>query len=97
MVKPHFIPKKDDILKLSFDPQSGHEQKGWRPELVISNYTFNNATGFAVVCPITNTDRNYPFHILLPETADITGVVMAEQVKSLNYKKRNAKLTWHNY
>ena len=91
MVAENFIPAKGDIIKLSFDPQSGHEQKGWRPGLVISNYTFNKATGFAVICPITNTNRNYPFHVLLPKEFDITGVVMVDQVKSLDYLKRNAR------
>ena len=91
MVTKHFVPTKGDIIKLSFDPQSGHEQKGWRPCLVISNHTFNNATGFAVVCPITNTNREYPFHVLLPDGFDITGVVMVDQVKSLDYLKRNSR------
>lgn len=91
MVTENFVPAKGDIIKLSFDPQSGHEQKGWRPGLVISNYTFNNATGFALVCPITNTKRNYPFHVLLPKELEVTGVVMVEQVKSLDYSKRNAR------
>ncbi|RKX83944.1 MAG: hypothetical protein DRP58_07965 [Spirochaetes bacterium] len=91
MVTEDFIPAKGDIIKLSFDPQSGHEQKGWRPGLVLSNYTFNNATGFALVCPIINTKRNYPFHVLLPKELEITGVVMVEQVKSLDYSKRNAR------
>lgn len=91
MVKELFIPKKGDIIKLIFDPQSGHEQSGWRPGLVISNYTFNKATGFAVICPITNTDRGYPFHVPIPEEFNITGVVMVEQAKSLDYEKRKAK------
>lgn len=91
MVTENFIPAKGDIIKLSFDPQSGHEQKGWRPGLVLSNFTFNNATGFALICPITNTKRNFPFHVLLPKELDITGVVMVEQVKSLDYSIRNAK------
>lgn len=91
MVKEPFIPKKGDIVKLSFDPQAGHEQSGWRPGLVISNYTFNKATGFAVICPITNTDRSYPFHLSLAKGSSVTGVVMVEQAKSLDYEKRKAK------
>ncbi len=91
MVNPDYIPLKGDILKLSFDPQTGHEQSGWRPGLVISNYTFNKAAGFAVVCPITNTNRRYPFHAVLPDNLPVTGVVMVDQVKSLDYKKRNAE------
>ncbi len=90
MVDEFFVPKKGDVIKLSFDPQSGHEQKGWRPGLVISNYTFNKATGFAVICPITNTKRGYPFHLELPEDCSLTGVVMIEQAKSLDYIHRKA-------
>lgn len=91
MVTENFVPQAGDIIKLSFGPQSGHEQSGWRPGLVISNYTFNNATGFAVVCPITNTNRNYPFHVLIPNEFDVTGVIMVDQVKSLDYLKRNSR------
>ncbi len=91
MVKEQFIPKKGDIIKLSFDPQSGHEQSGLRPGLVISNYTFNKATGFAVICPITNTNRGYPFHLPLNDNLKVSGVVMVEQAKSLDYEKRKAK------
>ncbi len=92
MVNEQFIPSKGDIVRLSFDPQSGHEQSGWRPGLVISNYTFNKATGFAVICPITNTNRNYPFHVVLSEDSKVSGVIMVEQAKSLDYEVRKAKL-----
>lgn len=92
MVKEQFIPSKGDLVSLSFDPQSGHEQSCWRPGLVISNYTFNKATGFAVICPITNTNRNYPFHVVLPEDSNVSGVIMVEQAKSLDYEVRKAKL-----
>lgn len=91
MVEEQFVPKKGDVIKLCFDPQSGHEQMGWRPGLVISLYTFNKATGFAVVCPISNSDRGYPFHLILPENVKTSGVVMIEQVKSLDYITRKAK------
>lgn len=91
MVKQLFTPQKGDIIKLSFDPQAGHEQRGWRPGLVISNQTFNKATGFCVVCPITNTNGNYPFHVPV-NTPKISGVVMVDQVKSLDYIHRKASL-----
>lgn len=92
MVRKTFIPKKGDIIKLSFDPQAGHEQNGWRPGLVISNQTFNKATGFCVVCPITNTNRGYPFHVPIMNTPKISGVIMVDQVKSLDYVHRKASL-----
>jgi mRNA interferase MazF len=88
---PAYVPEKGDFITLPFDPQSGHEQKGRRPALVISNFLFNKATGLAIVCPITNTNRNIPFHLPLPGASSLTGFVMAEQVKSVDYSARKAK------
>ena len=88
---PSYVPEKGDFITLSFDPQSGHEQKGRRPALVISNSLFNKATGLAIVCPITNTDRNIPFHLPVPGASSLTGFVMAEQVKSVDYNARKAR------
>ncbi len=85
-----YLPEQGDILTLDFNPQAGHEQKGHRPALVVSNNTFNRRTRIAVVCPITNTDRSYPLHIPLDERTSVTGVVMCEQVKSLDVNARNA-------
>jgi len=87
---PRYIPRKGDFLTLSFDPQAGHEQKGRRPALVIINDLFNQHTGLAVVCPVTNTDRGYPFHLRVPGEASLTGFVMVEQVKSVDYVMRRA-------
>ncbi len=91
MVEKKYIPEKGDFIVLTFDPQSGHEQKGRRPAIVISNTLFNKKTGMAVVCPITNTNRNNPLHITLPDDALITGVIMGNQVKSIDYNSRKAK------
>lgn len=88
---PRYVPKKGDFITLSFDPQPGHEQKGRRPALVVSNDLFNSYTGLAIVCPITNTDRGFPFHLAVPATAQLTGFVMVEQVKSVDYVTRRAK------
>jgi len=87
---PRYIPRKGDFVRLSFDPQAGHEQKGWRPALVISNDLFNLHTGLAIVCPVTNTDRGFPFHLALPGGPALTGFVMVEQVKSVDYGMRRA-------
>ncbi|WP_418791085.1 type II toxin-antitoxin system PemK/MazF family toxin [Phosphitispora sp. TUW77] len=84
-----YIPEQGDIIFLDFTPQAGHEQKGSRPALVVSNNTFNMRTGIAVVCPITNTDRGFPLHVSLDERTLTTGVVMCEQVKSLDIAARN--------
>lgn len=87
---PAYVPEKGDFITLSFDPQSGHEQRGRRPALVVSNFLFNKATGLAIVCPITNTDRKIPFHLPVPGSSSLTGFVMAEQVKSVDYNARRA-------
>lgn len=87
---PRYIPRKGDFLTLSFDPQAGHEQKGRRPALVLSNDLFNKHTGFAVVCPVTNTDRGNPFHLAVPSGSSLTGFVMVEQIKSVDYSMRRA-------
>ena len=88
---PAYVPEKGDFITLSFDPQSGHEQKGRRPALVISNSLFNKSTGLAIVCPITNTNRSIPFHLPVPSVSSLTGFVMAEQVKSVDYNARKAR------
>jgi mRNA interferase MazF len=86
-----YSPSKGDFIILSFDPQTGHEQKSRRPAIVISNFLFNKHTGLAIVCPVTNTFRNIPFHIQVPEDSSIGGFIMAEQVKSIDYKNRKIK------
>lgn len=87
-----YIPKKGDLIILTFDPQSGHEQKGRRPALVVSNTLFNQHTGLAIVCPITNTKRDFPFHVAIASSKTLTGYVMVEQVKSIDYQSRKVKL-----
>ena len=88
---PRYVPQKGDFITLSFDPQSGHEQQGRRPALVVSNVLFNRHTGLVMVCPITNTDRKIPFHVPVPANTKLTGFVMVEQVKSVDYVSRKAK------
>ena len=88
MVK--YIPEQGDIVVLSFDPQSGHEQKGRRPAIIVSNKTFNQHLGLAFACPITNTKRDFPFHIEV-KSDNITGFIMGEQMKSIDYNARNIK------
>lgn len=89
MVK-RYIPQIGDIIILSFDPQSGHEQKGRRPALVVSNKIFNKNLGLAYACPITNTKRDFPFHIKV-DSKNITGYIMVEQLKSIDYNSRKIK------
>lgn len=86
-----YIPKQGDIIAITFDPQSGHEQMGRRPAFVVSKDLFNRSTGLAIVCPITNTDRGFPFHIPIPKGSKLTGFIMVEQVKSVDFRSRRAK------
>ena len=88
MVK--YIPEQGDIVVLNFDPQSGHKQKGRRPAIIISNKTFNQHLGLAFACPITGTKRDFPFHIEV-QSQNITGYIMGEQMKSIDYNARNIK------
>jgi len=90
LVKRSYIPSKGDLVILTFDPQAGHEQKGRRPALVVSNKTFNRVVGFALVCPITNTNRDFPFHIKV-DGEQIGGYILTEQVKSIDYEVRKIK------
>jgi len=90
LVKKQYVPSKGDLVILTFDPQAGHEQKGRRPALVVSNQKFNQAVGFALVCPITNTNRDFPFHVEVG-AEQIAGYILTEQVKSIDYKARSMK------
>lgn len=86
----NYIPKKGDLVILTFDPSAGHEQQGRRPALIISNEIFNKHVGLAIACPITNTDRNFPFHVKV-ESENLTGFIMTEQIKSIDYNVRKVK------
>ena len=86
-----YVPARGDLIALTFDPQSGNEQKGRRPALVISHHLFNKHTGLAIVCPITTTERGFPFHVQVTGSPKVTGFVMVEQVKSIDFRARHAK------
>jgi len=88
---PDYVPRKGEFVALTFDPRAGHEQSGRRPALVVSNDLFNMHTGMCIVCPVTNTRRVYPFHVPIPEGGVVSGVVMVEQVKSIDFRSRQAK------
>lgn len=78
-----------DIIYVDFDPQSGHEQKGRRPALVVSNNTFNRFSSMYMVCPITRTDKKHIFHILLDDRTKTKGVILYDQARILDVKARN--------
>ena len=88
---PPYIRKKGDFVILSFDPQSGHEQTGRHPALVVSNTLFNTHTSLAMVCPVTKTSRNYPFHVKVPDQSSLSGFIMVEQIKAVDYGSRKIK------
>ena len=83
--------RQGDIIKVSFDPQKGHEHKGFRPAVVVSNDEFIRRTGLAVVCPVTNTDNKFPLHVPLDERTDTTGVILCEHIRTLDLNSRKAK------
>lgn len=88
---PRYSPKRGDFISLDFDPQAGHEQKGRRPALVLSHDAFNRRTGMVTVCPVTNKDRGFPFHLQIPHEIAVTGVVMVDQIKSIDFGARRAR------
>lgn len=91
MVKT-YTPVRGDVVWINLNPQTGHEQKGRRPALVLSPEDYNKKVGLAIFCPITNQVKGYPFEVLIPEGLKTSGVILADQVKSLDWKTRNAEL-----
>lgn len=90
MVKK-YIPKQGDIVFLDFNPTVGHEQKGYRPAIIISNNDFNKNTKMAVLCPITSNVKEYPTHYILQFSKKVKGAVLCEHVRSIDYDIRNLR------
>ncbi|OGJ92028.1 MAG: mRNA-degrading endonuclease [Candidatus Raymondbacteria bacterium RifOxyA12_full_50_37] len=88
----YYCPDRGDIVWMDFDPQSGREQAGHRPALVLSPEAYNRKVGLAIFCPITSQVKGYPFEVAFPEGHKATGVVLADQVKSLDWKARQVRL-----
>ena len=86
-----YIPERGDLVWLAFNPQVGHEQAGRHPAVVLSPATYNGKVGLALFCPITSQVKGYPFEVALPEGLPISGVVLADQVKSLDWRVREAE------
>lgn len=85
-----YVPDRGDVVWLNFNPQAGHEQAGKRPAFVLSPASYNRKVGLALFCPITTKVKGYPFEVDLPEDLDITGTVLSDQIKNLDWKARNA-------
>ena len=88
--KSAYVPERGDAVWITLDPQAGHEQAGRRPALVLSPSAYNGRVGLALLCPITSRAKGYPFEVALPADSPVKGVVGADQVKSLDWKARQA-------
>jgi len=89
---PHrYTPDRGDIVWLEFNPQAGHEQAGYRPALVVSPKAYNQKVGLALFCPITSNVKGYPFEVLLPGKHKISGAILSDQIKSLDWRVRKAR------
>ena len=87
-----YFPKRGDAVWISFNPQAGHEQAGRRPALVLSPEAYNRKVGLALLCPITSRIKGYPFEVRIPEGSEAKGVILSDQVKSLDWRARRAEL-----
>jgi len=90
--KKTYVPQRGDVVWITLNPQSGHEQAGRRPAVVLSPSSYNDKVGLAVFCPITTQVKGYPFEVLLPEDLSVSGVILADQVKSLDWRARKTEL-----
>lgn len=86
-----YIPSRGDIVWITLNPQAGHEQAGRRPALVLSPSVYNDKVGLAILCPITSQVKNYPFEVLIPDGLTIGGAILSDQVKSLDWRARQAE------
>ena len=84
-------PERGDFVWISFDPQVGHEQAGLRPAIVLSPVSYNKRVGLALICPITSQRKGYPFEVQIPDGGPVQGFVLADQVKSLDWKARGIR------
>ncbi|MFE5321770.1 endoribonuclease MazF [Paenibacillus sp. NPDC056579] len=90
MVTNDYLPDRGDLVWLQFNPQAGHEQAGKRPALVVSPASYNGKVGLSLLCPVTSKQKGYPFEVVIPQDLPIEGVILADQVKSLDWQSRQA-------
>ncbi len=86
-----YVPERGDIVWITLNSQAGHEQAGRRPALVLSPRAYNGKVGLAILCPVTSQIKKYPFEVLVPDGLNIGGVILSDQVKSLDWKARQAE------
>lgn len=87
-----YLPDRGDLVWITFNPQAGHEQAGRRPALVLSPAPYNRKVGLAILCPITSQIKGYPFEVSIPDGLKVKGAILSDQVKSLDWKARQAEL-----
>ncbi len=87
-----YIPQCGDVVWIALNPQAGHEQAGRRPAVVLSPQNYNGKIGLAILCPITKMIKGYPFEVLIPEGLPVVGAILSDQVKSLDWRARDAEL-----
>ena len=92
MAKPEYVPQRGDAIWIDFTPQTGHEQAGRPSAVVLSPESYNGKTGLAILCPITNQVKGYPFEVAISTGLGVTGVILADQVKSMDWRARHATL-----
>ena len=90
--KSAYVPQCGDMVWITLNPQAGHEQSGRRPAVVLSPGSYNSKTGLAIFCPVTSQVKGYPFEVLLPHGLPVEGAILSDQVKSLDWRVRNAEL-----
>jgi mRNA interferase MazF len=86
-----YVPERGDVVWITFNPQAGHEQAGRRPAVVLSPKAYNGKVGLAFLCPVTSQVKGYPFEVPIPDDLPVNGVILSDQVKSLDWKARQAK------
>ena len=91
MVKKGYVPQRGDVVWITLNPQSGHEQAGRRPAVVLSPAIYNEKVELAILCPVTNQIKGYPFEVLMPDGLPVSGVILADQIKSLDWRVRDAE------
>jgi mRNA interferase MazF len=86
-----YIPAAGDLIWLTFQPQVGHEQAGRRPALVLSPRLYHQKSGLALVCPVTSRAKGYPFEVAVPSSCGVTGVILADHLRSVDWRARRAE------
>ena len=90
-----YVPERGDAIWIDFNPQAGHEQSGRRPAIVLSPQSYNGKVGLCLLCPVTSKVKGYPFEVVIPADSAVRGVVLSDQIKSMDWRVINAELIEH--